>query len=51
MGNADGVNYLIEAARHIVHTRKRTDTQFLLMGSGPEHAELVKLRDALGLAA
>ena len=51
MGNADGVNYLIEAARHIVHTRKRTDVQFLLMGSGPEHAELIKLRDALGLAA
>ena len=51
MGNADGVNYLIEAARHIVHTRKRTDVQFLLMGSGPEHAELVKLRDALGLTA
>lgn len=49
MGNADGVHYLIEAARHIVSERKRTDVQFLLMGSGPEHAELVKLRDELGL--
>ncbi|MES2598242.1 MAG: glycosyltransferase family 4 protein [Verrucomicrobiota bacterium] len=49
MGNADGVNYLIEAAQHIVKTRGRDDVHFLLMGSGPEHAELVKLRDSLGL--
>lgn len=51
MGNADGVNYLVEAAQHIVQTRKREDVQFLLMGSGPEHAELIKQRDALGLQA
>ena len=50
MGNADGVNYLVEAAHHIIHTRKRTDVQFLLMGSGPEHEDLVKQRDGLGLA-
>lgn len=50
MGNADGVHYLIEAARHIVQTRGRKDVQFLLMGSGPEHAELLRLRDSLGLA-
>lgn len=49
MGNADGVDYLVRAADHIVKTRKRTDVQFLLMGSGPEHAELVALRDQLGL--
>lgn len=49
MGNADGVHYLIQAAAHIVHTRNRTDVQFLLMGSGPEHAELLRLRDAQGL--
>jgi glycosyltransferase involved in cell wall biosynthesis len=51
MGNADGVNYLIEAAKHIVQTRKREDVQFLLMGSGPEHADLVKQRDEMGLGA
>ncbi len=51
MGNADGVDYLIKAAHHIVHTRKREDVQFLLMGSGPEHSELVQQRDALGLQA
>ena len=51
MGNADGVNYLVEAAQHIVMTRKRDDVQFLLMGSGPEHEELLKQREALGLQA
>lgn len=51
MGNADGVNYLIEAANHIVHHRRRNDVQFLLMGSGPEHAELTKLRDSMSLQA
>lgn len=49
MGNADGVHYLIEAAHHIVHKRERQDVQFVLMGSGPEYAELVKRRDELGL--
>ena len=49
MGNADGVNYLVEAAQHIVQTRKRDDVQFLLMGSGPEYNELLKQRDTLGL--
>lgn len=49
MGNADGVNYLIEAAAHVVHRLGRKDVQFLLMGTGPEHAGLVALRDRLGL--
>jgi glycosyltransferase involved in cell wall biosynthesis len=42
---------LVEAAQHIVQTRKREDVQFVLMGSGPEHEELLKQRDALGLQA
>ena len=50
MGNADGVDYLIDAAHHIVHERERTDVQFHLMGSGPEHEELLAKREALGLA-
>lgn len=50
MGSADGVDYLVRAADHIVRTRQRTDVQFLLMGSGAEHAELVALRDRLGLS-
>lgn len=51
MGSADGVDYLLRAARHIVHTRRRDDVQFLLMGGGPEHDRLLALRDELGLAA
>ena len=51
MGNADGVIHLVEAARHVVQTRGRTDVQFLLMGTGPEHANLVRRRDELGLGA
>ena len=49
MGNADGVDYLINAAAHAVQTLGRRDVQFLLMGSGPEHAGLVALRDKLEL--
>ncbi len=51
MGNADGVIHLIEAARHVVQTLGRTDVQFLLMGTGPEHERLVHQRDAWGLQA
>jgi glycosyltransferase involved in cell wall biosynthesis len=50
MGSADGVDYLIRAAHYVVHELKRTDVQFLLMGSGPEYADLLRLRDELGLA-
>jgi glycosyltransferase involved in cell wall biosynthesis len=49
MGKADGVNYLIEAAHHVVRVRGRQDVHFLLMGDGPEYARLVQQRDALGL--
>ena len=49
MGDADGVSYLIDAAAHIVHALGRHDVQFLLMGTGPEHANLVAQRDRLGL--
>ncbi len=49
MGSADGVDYLVRAAEYIVKVRQRTDVQFLLMGSGPEHADLIALRDRLGL--
>lgn len=51
MGNADGVDYLIQAADHVVRRLGRTDVQFLLMGTGPEHPRLVAERDRLGLQA
>jgi glycosyltransferase involved in cell wall biosynthesis len=49
MGNADGVNYLVEAAGHLVHKPGRRDVHFLVMGTGPEYERLVSLRDQLGL--
>lgn len=49
MGNADGVDYLVRAADHVVNRMGRRDVQFLLMGTGPEHAALTQLRDDLGL--
>lgn len=49
MGNADGVSYLVEAAAHLVHQLGRRDVQFLLMGTGPEHHNIVAQRDRLGL--
>lgn len=49
MGNADGVDLLLEAVRHIITARGRRDIQFLLMGTGPEHEKLLALRRALHL--
>jgi len=49
MGNADGVNYLVDAAAHLVTTVGRQDIQFLLMGTGPEYGRLTAQRDRLGL--
>lgn len=51
MGDADGVNYLIDAAAHMVHRMGRSDVQFLLMGTGPEHEKLLRQRERLGLEA
>lgn len=50
MGNADGVHYLLEAADYLVNRLGRRDIQFLLMGTGPEHPQLLAQRDRLGLA-
>jgi glycosyltransferase involved in cell wall biosynthesis len=50
MGAADGVNYLIEAAHHLVQGLGRQDVQFLVMGTGPEYTGVVQQRDRLGLA-
>lgn len=49
MGNADGVSYLLDAADHVVHSLKREDVQFLLMGTGPEYENLLKQRVCMGL--
>ena len=49
MGNADGVQYLIDAADYLVNKCGRKDVQFLLMGTGPEYPRLIERRDRLGL--
>jgi len=45
----DGVDLAVRAAEHIVHERGRRDISFTLMGSGDSFAQLVVLRDELGL--
>lgn len=49
MGNADGVHLLLEAIHSFVRNHGREDTQFLLMGTGPEFDALTQQRDTLGL--
>ena len=50
MNSQDGVDYVLHAARHIVHERKRTDVHFVLIGSGPELDSLKALAETLGVA-
>jgi glycosyltransferase involved in cell wall biosynthesis len=40
MGRQDGLSYLLDAARILVHERGRTDIQFTLAGSGSDLARL-----------
>jgi len=49
MAPQDGVDYLIRAIDHIVHTCKREDIHFALIGSGDSYQELRKLTTALAL--
>jgi len=48
MGSQDGVDLMLKAARAIVD-RGRTDMQFLLVGDGPEYADLVATTTQMGL--
>src|ERR1700722_87796 len=41
LGAQEGLNYLLEAARHIIHDLSRRDVQFCIAGGGPE-LELLK---------
>jgi glycosyltransferase involved in cell wall biosynthesis len=36
IGKQEGLSYLVEAARHLVHDYRRTDIHFAILGSGPE---------------
>jgi glycosyltransferase involved in cell wall biosynthesis len=45
MGKQEGIDYLIEVARILVHEMKRDDVQFALVGGGPSLEELKKLAE------
>jgi glycosyltransferase involved in cell wall biosynthesis len=49
MGPNDGVDYLLRAAKHVVHTRGRSDVQFVLIGHGDVFPELTAMSRRLGL--
>jgi glycosyltransferase involved in cell wall biosynthesis len=49
MGPQEGIDYLLESIRLIVFEDKRTDIQFILVGSGPSLAELKELAKAKGV--
>jgi glycosyltransferase involved in cell wall biosynthesis len=49
MGRQDGLDYLIDAARVIIHDLVRPDIQFVLVGSGPELPRLRARVRSLGL--
>ena len=47
MGSQEGVQYLLEAARHIVRDLGRRDVQFSLIGAGPDLERLRHLASQL----
>jgi len=49
MAPQDGVDLAVRAVNHVVHERGRSDISFTLIGSGDSFAQLVALRDELGL--
>lgn len=49
MGPQDGVDYLIRAVEHVVHTFGRQDIQFALVGDGDVRSELEALSCQKGL--
>src|SRR3546814_15908953 len=50
MGRQEGIHYLLEAARHIVHDLGRTDVQFGLVGGGSELEAMKRLAADLDVA-
>ena len=50
MGKQEGIQYLLEAARHMIYEMGRTDVHFGLVGGGPELAELEAAAERLGVA-
>jgi glycosyltransferase involved in cell wall biosynthesis len=51
MGPNDGLDLLLDVARHVVQTRGMTDVSFVLIGSGDCYDDLVRQSEVLGLGA
>jgi len=49
MGKQEGIDYLLRAARHIVHDMKRADIHFGLVGGGTELEDMRAYAVALGI--
>ena len=49
ISHTEGLDLLLESVSHIVHSRGRTDIQFVLAGSGPQWPQVVALCRDLGL--
>lgn len=50
MGKQEGIDYLLQAARHIVRDMGREDVHFGLVGGGTSLEEMRRLADELGVA-
>ena len=50
MGDQEGIDLLLEAARHIVYDLGRKDIQFALVGGGPSLVALQAMSEKMGLA-
>jgi glycosyltransferase involved in cell wall biosynthesis len=50
ISQSEGLDLLLEAIRHVVDKRGRTDIQFVVVGAGPEQAAIVALCHEMGLA-
>jgi len=50
MGQQEGIHLLLQAARHIVHDRGRTDVHFGLVGGGTELERMTAYAAELGIA-
>ena len=50
MGDQEGVDLLLESARHLVHDKGRDDIQFVLVGGGPSLDGLRAMSAEMGLS-
>lgn len=51
MGDQEGIDLLLLAARHLVHDMGRADLRFVLVGDGPARQDLQRQAEELGLGA